>query len=151
LGQYEKIGCSDTVGAVAIDQDSRLCTGVSTGGIWMKLPGRVGDSPIVGAGLYADDSAGAVCATGIGEEIIRVCLSKTACDLMKSGVDAQTACDESIRMITRLRGSDNGGLIALDKKGRIGISWNTEVLSTAFKFDRMKRTEVSVLPKRRKL
>jgi beta-aspartyl-peptidase (threonine type) len=73
---------NDTVGAVAIDQTSGLCAGVSTGGRWLKLPGRVGDSAVVGAGIYADDLSGAASATGAGEEIIRVGLCKSVCDLM---------------------------------------------------------------------
>jgi len=141
----------DTVGAVARDRQSRVCVGVSTGGIWMKLPGRVGDSPIIGAGLYADDYSGAACATGTGEEIIRVCLSKTACDYMKQGMDAQSACDEAVRLISRIRGTDTAGLIAIDKNGNYGASWNTEVLSRSFRFARMRRPFVSVLPMRRKL
>ena len=64
-----------TVGAVAIDRAGVPAAAVSTGGTWLKIPGRVGDSAIVGAGIYADESTGAACATGIGEEIIRSALS----------------------------------------------------------------------------
>ncbi|MGI0078321.1 MAG: isoaspartyl peptidase/L-asparaginase family protein, partial [Nitrososphaerales archaeon] len=87
---------SDTVGAVAIDKSMKVCAGVSTGGRWLKLPGRVGDSALVGAGLYADDSSGAACATGAGEDIIRVGLCKSVCDFMRMGADAQSACDSAI-------------------------------------------------------
>src|SRR5579875_3424585 len=100
----------DTVGAVAVDHDSRVCSGVSTGGRWLKLPGRVGDSAIIGAGLYADNLSGAACATGAGEEIIRVNLCKTTCDLMRMGASAQSACEAAISMLTASRGEGTAGV-----------------------------------------
>ncbi len=137
---------ADTVGAVAIDSKSFVCAGVSTGGRWLKLPGRVGDSAIVGAGIYADDLSGAACATGAGEEIIRVCLCKTVCDLMRNGADAQSACDVAINMLTDRRGVGTAGVIAVDKHGRFGASRNTEMLQRAFRFSSMGKTHVAVLP-----
>jgi L-asparaginase / beta-aspartyl-peptidase len=137
---------SDTVGAVAIDSASSVCAGVSTGGRWLKLPGRVGDSAVVGAGIYADSLSGAASATGLGEEIIRVCLCKTTCDLMRSGADAQSACDAAINMLTDRRGVGTAGVIAIDKRGRFGASRNTEMLQRAFKFDSMSKTHVAIFP-----
>jgi beta-aspartyl-peptidase (threonine type) len=137
---------SDTVGAVAIDSSSNVCAGVSTGGRWLKLPGRVGDSAIVGAGIYADNVSGAASATGAGEEIIRVCLCKAACDFMRDGADAQSACDAAINILTDRRGVGTAGVIAIDKFGRFGAARNTEMLQRAFRFKSMKKTHVALLP-----
>src|SRR5919108_1296758 len=71
-----------TVGAVAIDREGNVASAVSTGGRWLKMHGRIGDSAIVGAGLYADNDLGAACTTGHGEFMIRLCLCKYACDYM---------------------------------------------------------------------
>ena len=139
-------GDMDTVGAVAIDSTSDVCAGVSTGGRWLKLPGRVGDSAVVGAGIYADDRSGAASATGAGEEIIRVSLCKTVCDFMRNGANAQSACDATINMVTDRRGVGIAGVIAVDKYGRFGASRNTEMLQRAFRFDSMNKTHVAILP-----
>jgi L-asparaginase / beta-aspartyl-peptidase len=136
----------DTVGAVAIDSESNVCAGVSTGGRWLKLPGRVGDSALIGAGIYADNLSGAASATGAGEEIIRVSLCKSVCDFMRIGVDAQSACDAAIEILTNRRGGGSGGVIAVDKYGRFGASRNTEMLQRAFRFKSMNKTHVAVLP-----
>ncbi len=149
LGSYEKIGSdsSDTVGAVAIDKRGKVASGVSTGGRFLKLPGRVGDSAIVGAGLYADAGSGAASATGLGEEIIRMTLSKTVCDLMKVGLDAQAACDAAINQITNARGKGTAGVIAVDRRGRFGYSFNTEIMAHAIMFAGVK-PHVAILPSR---
>jgi L-asparaginase/beta-aspartyl-peptidase (threonine type) len=85
----------DTVGAVARDAQGRFAAGSSTGGTSWMLPGRVGDTPIIGAGLYAGP-LGAVTATGIGEEIVRQVLSKQVYDDIAAGVDAQRACEQGL-------------------------------------------------------
>ena len=140
-------GKNDTVGAVALDKSGALCSGVSTGGRWLKLPGRVGDSAIFGAGIYAEGRSGAACATGSGEEIIRVCLCKTACDFMRAGMSAQSACDAAIDVLTQARGPHTGGLIAIDSRGGFGASRNTEMMSRAYRFSSMKGGgRVLVLP-----
>jgi beta-aspartyl-peptidase (threonine type) len=134
---------SDTVGAVALDLEGNVCAGVSTGGRWMKLPGRVGDSALIGAGLYADKDSGAISATGVGEEIIRLCLSKMVSDAMKTeGMDAQAACQLAIKTLTRVRGTNTAGLIAIDKAGRVGRSCNTPALPTAVRLNGMDRAMV---------
>ncbi|MHB8566552.1 MAG: isoaspartyl peptidase/L-asparaginase family protein [Nitrososphaerales archaeon] len=137
---------NDTVGAVSIDKRGKLCAGVSTGGRWLKLPGRVGDSAVVGAGLYADATAGAASATGAGEEIIRVSLCKSVCDLMRLGVDAQSACDAAINILSERRGIGTAGVIAVDRFGRFGAARNTEVMTRAFRFNWMRKTHVAFLP-----
>ncbi len=137
---------ADTVGAVAIDSTFNLCAGVSTGGRWLKLPGRVGDSALIGAGIYADNLSGAASATGAGEEIIRVSLCKSVCDFMRFGVDAQSACDAAIKILTDRRGVGTAGVVAIDKYGRFGASRNTEMLQRAFRFNSMSKSHVAVLP-----
>lgn len=137
---------SDTVGAVAIDKYAKVCAGVSTGGRWLKLPGRVGDSALVGAGLYADDSSGAASATGMGEDIIRVVLCKSVCDFMKMGASAQRACDAAISRVSSFIGTGIAGVIAVDKLGRFGSARNTEMMTRGFQFSSMSKAHIAVLP-----
>src|SRR5438132_3315875 len=91
---------SDTVGALALDNDGNLAAACSTGGVSLKLPGRIGDSAILGAGLYADNESGAATATGIGEQAMRLVVSKAACDLMRH-TSAVSAATRVIRYSTR--------------------------------------------------
>lgn len=121
----------DTVGAVALDAAGHVAAAVSTGGIANKWPGRVGDSALVGCGAYADDRAGAAVATGWGETLMRVVISKTACDLMALGLPAPTAAEAAIRLLAE-RVDGRGGLIAVDPAGRIGIAHNTPHMSWAW-------------------
>jgi len=148
LSRYLKgsYGEQDTVGSVAIDSDGEVCAGVSTGGRFMKLPGRVGDSPIPGAGLYADKNLGAACATGAGEEIIRVSLCKTVCDFMRDGLDAQSACDASISLLSKVRGLGVAGVIAVDSKGNFGLARNTEMMPVSICFSYSDKPLAVVLP-----
>ncbi len=131
----------DTVGAVAVGSDGVPASAVSTGGRWMKLPGRVGDSAIISAGLYADQKLGASCATGTGEEIIRCALSLRACEFMKKE-DAGSAARMAIGYISRLRGRDNAGIITIDLKGRVGAAFNTPAMGRAW-FDQGKGRAVA--------
>ena len=78
-----ELGPQGTVGAVAMDRDGNVASAVSTGGRWLKLSGRIGDSGIIGSGIYADNRFGAASATGSGEFMIRLCLCKYTCDMMK--------------------------------------------------------------------
>jgi len=117
---------SDTVGALARDNSGNLAAACSTGGVSLKLPGRIGDSAILGAGLYADNKSGAATATGIGEQAMRLVVSKAACDLM-SRTNAVSAATQVIRYSTRTLGMGTG-LIALDRHGRYAIAHNTRNL-----------------------
>ena len=119
-----------TVGAVARDADGHLAAATSTGGTFYKQPGRVGDSPLVGCGLYADDRAGAVSATGEGEDLMKVVISKSVCDLLRRGVHAQEAAEAGIGLLSR-RTAGRGGLIVLGKRGDIGMAHNTSWLAYA--------------------
>jgi len=132
-----------TVGAVALDAKGGTAAGVSTGGLWLKLPGRIGDSAIVGAGFYADEG-GAAAATGSGEEIMRLVLSKYACDLMKAGSSAGEACHAAIKLLTERSGQGTGGIIAIDLRGNVGYSFNTEGLPRAYYMSGMKEIAIEL-------
>jgi beta-aspartyl-peptidase (threonine type) len=121
---------SDTVGAVALDADGNLAAATSTGGTFNKTPGRVGDSPLVGCGAYADNRTGAASATGLGEALMKVVISKTACDFIARGMTAQEAADAAVAVLTE-RTTGEGGLIVLDHAGRIGIAHNTAFIAHA--------------------
>jgi beta-aspartyl-peptidase (threonine type) len=120
-----------TVGAVAIDKDGNVASAVSTGGIWLKMHGRIGDSAIIGSGIYADNKSGAACATGYGEYIMRLCLCKYACDQMQSRNSAHLSSKKSIDVLTERFGKDTGGIITVDLKGRFGRACNTRFMPTA--------------------
>jgi beta-aspartyl-peptidase (threonine type) len=121
----------DTVGACAVDRDGHLACATSTGGTRRKIAGRVGDSPIVGAGGYADDTVGAASSTGWGEKIIAVVLAKTALDRLRDGRDAFGACEDGIEILSR-RTDGLGGLIMVDKLGSVGYHHNTPRMAFAF-------------------
>lgn len=133
----------NTVGAVAIDSSGIPSAAVSTGGMWLKLPGRIGDSAVIGAGIYADSGAGAACATGTGEKIIRNSLSLKACDYLRKK-DAPSAARQAIRMMTRESGRGTAGIITVDLKGRVGAALNTEAMGRAWYDDSKGRTIVQV-------
>lgn len=123
---------SDTVGAVALDRYGHLAAGTSTGGTANKLPGRVGDSPLIGCGLYADDLTGGCSSTGWGESIIKVLLAKTATDLIGAGHDPMEAARRAIDVLGRRVGG-LGGCILLDHDGRIGLAFNTPRMAYAYR------------------
>lgn len=121
---------SGTIGAVAIDSSGRLAAATSTGGTSFKLPGRIGDSPLIGAGTYADDAGGAASATGHGESIIKVSLGKHAVDRMRAGADAWAAARSAVGELERVGGK--AGIILVDRSGRIGFAFNTARMSRAW-------------------
>ncbi|HKK09171.1 MAG TPA: isoaspartyl peptidase/L-asparaginase [Gemmatimonadota bacterium] len=116
-----------TVGCAALDRYGHLAAGTSTGGLTAKRYGRVGDSPIVGAGTYANDSTVAESGTGIGEDYMRMDLTKEVSDLVAyRGWSVQKAADYEVnRKLVRLYGKNTGGLIALDRDGNIAMPFNT--------------------------
>ena len=129
-------GPGGTVGAVAIDAGGSVAAATSTGGLSMKRAGRVGDSPILGAGTYADDDLGACSATGRGESAMRVCLAKTAVDLLRSRVHPEDAASAAIRALTDRVGG-RGGLILVDRRGRLGLARNTTTMTWAAAAERL--------------
>jgi L-asparaginase / beta-aspartyl-peptidase len=120
---------SDTVGALGFDNDGNLAAACSTGGVSLKLPGRIGDSAILGAGLYADNGSGAATATGIGEQAMRLVISKAACDLMRRN-NALSAATKTVNHATYILGVGTG-LLTLDRSGRYGVAHNTRHLCWA--------------------
>ncbi len=126
---YNKFG---TVGAVALDKDGNLAAGTSTGGMTYKKYGRVGDVPIIGAGTYANNLTCAVSATGWGEFFIRLGVARDISAMMEySAKPIQQAVDEVIKQKLQKAGGD-GGVIAIDKFGNIGISFNSEGMYRAY-------------------
>jgi len=136
----EKFG---TVGAVALDAHGNIAAATSTGGMTNKKFGRVGDSPIIGAGTYANNETCAVSCTGSGEYFIRgVVAYDVSCLIEHKGLSLQEACDEVIQKRLHDIGGD-GGLIAVDTKGNITLSFNTEGMYRASKNNEGKN-EVSI-------
>ena len=120
-----------TVGAVAMDAHGNVAAATSTGGIPFKLPGRVGDSCLIGCGLYADNEVGGVSATGYGESIMKVMLSRVVCQLLERGLPAQKAAEQSVKMLEK-KINGRGGVIVLDRKGNVGIFYNTPKMARAY-------------------
>jgi beta-aspartyl-peptidase (threonine type) len=112
----------DTVGAVALDAAGRTAVATSSGGTQDKAPGRVGDSPIPGAGSYADDRLGAASCTGWGEGILRVVLAKTAVDALRDR-GAEEAAAAAVGTLDRVSG--RGGVLLVDRHGRPAAAFNT--------------------------
>jgi beta-aspartyl-peptidase (threonine type) len=118
-----------TVGAVALDRSGNLASATSTGGTPCKLPGRVGDSPLIGAGTYADNECGAASATGWGESIMKVLLTKTACDLLREH-PAMVAAQKAIEVLQN-RAKGSGGVILINAAGDYGLAHNTSKMAFA--------------------
>jgi beta-aspartyl-peptidase (threonine type) len=120
-----------TVGAVALDDQGRLYAATSTGGTCCKLSGRVGDSPLIGCGCYADHETGAVSATGYGEAIMRVVLAKTACDFLRPAASTPARAAQAAVQLLANRGKGTGGLILLDKSGTPAVAFNAPRMAYA--------------------
>ncbi len=113
-----------TVGCVAVDRKGNIAAGTSTGGMQFKRAGRVGDSPLIGCGVYADNLLGGASATGWGEMITRVVLSKYAVDALANNRHPNDAARAAIEMMARRVGG-TGGIILADHTGRVGFAFNT--------------------------
>jgi beta-aspartyl-peptidase (threonine type) len=134
-----------TVGAVAIDREGNVASATSTGGRWLKIHGRIGDSAIVGAGIYADNGLGAACTTGIGEFIVRLCLSKYACDYMgRQNNNALLSSNMAIAKLTQKFGKNTGGIITVDTKGQFGAAMNTQSMPIALCISKTKKVKVAL-------
>jgi beta-aspartyl-peptidase (threonine type) len=114
-----------TVGAVALDRDGNLAAATSTGGYTGKMAGRVGDSPLIGAGNYADNRACAVSGTGLGETFIRAAVAyDVAARMLYGGATLASASSSALASVRRLGG--DGGLIAVDRRGNVAMPFNSE-------------------------
>ncbi|MEM2107675.1 MAG: isoaspartyl peptidase/L-asparaginase [Candidatus Bathyarchaeia archaeon] len=124
----------ETVGAVALDNSGSVAAATSTGGFPLKLAGRIGDSPSIGCGTYADNCSGACSVSGVGEIAIRLVLAKAVCDYMGNGRAPQEAAEAAIVLIKeRIPNAYNVmGLIAVDVNGRIGAAHSTSNLCWAY-------------------
>jgi len=129
----DKEDMHDTIGLICLDKNGKLCAGTSTSGWKFKHPGRVGDSPLVGSGLYCDGKVGAAVATGDGEEIMRLCLSFLAVEYMRQGNEPNEACRLAIERLQGLEPNTEEenkrmhkkltvGLIAMNVNGKIGAA-----------------------------
>jgi N4-(beta-N-acetylglucosaminyl)-L-asparaginase len=122
---YHNPGQHDTIGILALDANGKLCGACTTSGMAFKMHGRVGDSPIIGAGLYVDGEVGAATATGVGEEMIRIAGSHTIVELMRQGRSPQEACKEAIKRLISKRGEEKAkelsvAFLALSVTGEVG-------------------------------
>lgn len=119
----------DTVCVIAIDNESNICAGASTSGLFMKSDGRVGDSPIIGCGFYADNNLGGACATGVGEDIMKGVLSYDILMRMKYGSEVKMASENAVseltkRLISKRNKANAMSSIALDMDGNYGVGTN---------------------------
>ena len=126
---------SDTVGAVAVDSQGRTACAVSTGGYTGKMPGRVGDSPIPGAGFYADDAAGAMAGTGTGEGFMRLALGRQVRDMLATGASAQDVAERAVADLGAAMGM-TGGVIVVDARGGVGHAHSTAHMPVAVRTQR---------------
>jgi len=119
-----------TVGAVALDESGNLAAATSTGGMPYKLPGRVGDSPLVGCGFYADENAAISC-TGDGEDFTRLLIAKRVADNVARGMSAREAAEATIAFLGA-KAEGTGGLIVVDRTGNVGFAWNSQNMVYAY-------------------
>jgi beta-aspartyl-peptidase (threonine type) len=120
-----------TVGAVALDRHGTVAAATSTGGTWGKLPGRVGDSAVIGSGTYADSTLGGVSCTGDGEATMRVVLARRALDYLKDADDPMYAAKVAVDLLVQ-EGGGGGGLILVDWRGRVGWAHSTPLMPVAW-------------------
>src|SRR6188768_362416 len=114
----------DTIGMVAMDAQGNLSGSCTTSGLGFKMRGRLGDSPIIGAGLYVDNEVGACTATGQGEEVIRVAGSHSVVEMMRQGLSPEAACKKIVERIVKIKGDKvkdiQVAFLAVNKKGQVG-------------------------------
>lgn len=128
---YRKMKIFDTVGAVAMDGSGQIAAGASTGGVSVMLPGRVGDTPLIGAGVYADKTAGAISMTGLGESIIRAGIAKHLAILLGFGWTPGRAANYTLSSLVR-RIQGEAGCLILDSTGRFTIRHSTPWMNAGY-------------------
>lgn len=121
----------DTVGIVCLDKNSSMAAGTSTSGLFMKKRGRIGDSPLSGSGFYVDSQIGGAVATGLGEDIMKGCLSYETVKLIEKGLHPQEAAEKSVyeftqKLLQRRGKSGEISVVCMDNKGRWGVGTNVE-------------------------
>jgi L-asparaginase / beta-aspartyl-peptidase len=125
-----RAGRIGTVGAVAVDGKGHVAACTSTGGTPYKRPGRVGDTPVVGAGTYADDREAAASSTGLGESILKVTMARAACAFVRDGMSPRAAAAAAVALLSG-RAQGDGGIIVAGPDGRLGWAYNTPRMSRA--------------------
>ncbi len=135
----------DTVGMIALDDGGHMCSATSTSGLFMKHPGRLGDSPVCGAGFYVDSQVGGASATGLGEDVMKGCVSYEIVRLMKEGMHPQEACEKAVfefdEQLKQRRGkAGDMSLIAMNNKGEWGCATNIEGFSFVVCTERLRPT-----------
>ncbi len=126
----------DTVGMVSLDKNGKMVSATSTSGLFMKRKGRVGDSPIAGSGFYVDSKIGGATATGLGEDLMKCCISYEIVRLMGEGLTPQEACDRAVeyfdkKLKERRKKAGDMSLVAMNNKGEWGVATNIEGFSFA--------------------
>jgi len=121
----------DTVGMVALDKTGHMCAGTSTSGLFMKKPGRVGDSPFIGSGFYVDEEVGGCVATGVGEDIMKGCLSYEIVRRMKNGQKPMEAANEAVaefnaELIKRRGKAGAISVVCINNEGEFGVGTNVD-------------------------
>lgn len=124
----------DTVGMVCVDDHGTVTAATSTSGLFMKRSGRVGDSPLVGSGFYADSEVGGATATGLGEDLMKGCISYEIVRLMKEGLSPQAACEKAVneldaKLIAKRGKAGDLSVVAMNNKGEFGCATNIEGFS----------------------
>ena len=132
-----------TVGAVAIDSAGHIAAATSTGGMANKRPGRIGDTPLVGCGFYAEDALGGVSSTGYGEYFVRLLLARRVCEFLGHGLSAQAAAQAAIQLLGERLGGD-GGLIVIDRRGQVGLAHNSPHMSYGYLTSEMETPIVGI-------
>lgn len=127
-----QIGETGTVGAVAIDRAGNIAVATSTGGVGGKLHGRIGDTPIIGSGTYADNQWGGISSTGHGDILMRACLAHDVVKRMEYlNEDIQVASENSCKkMLIDFKGT--GGTIGIDRNGQVGIAFTSQRMAWAY-------------------
>jgi len=131
---YHSMYDHETVGAVALDRSGTLAAGASTGGAGAMLPGRIGDTPLIGSGVYADNESGAVSMTGLGEGIIKAGLAKEICCDLLQGMSPQRATEKALKhLLVRIHGE--AGAIVLNRKGGFALLHTTPYMCAGYQTD----------------
>ncbi|MGI9191445.1 MAG: N(4)-(beta-N-acetylglucosaminyl)-L-asparaginase [Chitinophagaceae bacterium] len=127
IKELQKAGLNnhDTIGMIALDMHGNVSGACTTSGMAFKMRGRIGDSPIIGAGLYVDNEVGAATATGLGEEVVRICGSHTIVEAMRYGYSPEEACKLALERLVRMKGEAHArevqiGFVAINKQGEYG-------------------------------
>ncbi len=141
---FRKKQPSDTVGAVAMDGEGNISVGTSTGGTFNKHPGRVGDSPLIGCGSYADNEVGGVSTTGWGEAMIKIVMAKTVIDLLEfHNGNIDEAATKGIELLKR-KVDGYGGVIVMNTKGEVGVAYNTPRMARGYRTELMSEPFVTL-------